>query len=85
MSSDKEDPGSIVRKRSEPRENSSLELDDDLACKDCGIVIPVDVVLLYEFDRCPECHLKHERERLILAFGTLDSVEAAQIWEVDSE
>ena len=59
-----------------PREDSELELDDHMACKECGLTLRWDAVCLYGFQRCPECYMEFHRKRALRAFGTLDSLEA---------
>lgn len=47
------------------RDGSRLELDHQFYCKECGIELPWQVVLIGEFDRCRKC----EREALLKQFN----------------
>lgn len=67
---------------SQPRESSRLEIDDSQHCLDCGIALPFDALLLYDLDRCPECHLEREKKRVMAAYGSTETVDAMASWDI---
>ncbi len=44
------------------RDESNLEVDNLFHCKECGIELPWQAVLIGEFEKCRKCK-KDERER----------------------
>lgn len=65
------------------REESRLEKDSDQHCLECGIGLPFNAVLT-EYERCPECILEKTKDELLVAFGSLNSVEVAPTWDTKS-
>lgn len=68
-----------------PREDSELELDDHMACKECGLTLRWDAVFLYGFQRCPECYMDYHRKQVLRAYGTLDSLEAVPLQTIPDD
>jgi len=65
-------------------DESRLESDDELACIDCGAICGYFPMVMHGFDRCPECHLKHEREKVMNVFGTVETSTAMLSWDAPS-
>lgn len=56
------------------RESSRLDVDDQFHCKECGISLPWQVVIIGEFERCREC----EKEEMLRQFRLDYPVEWAE-------
>jgi len=65
--------------RIEPQRESRLEHDDLFHCKECGISLPWQVVIIGEFHRCREC----EKEALLEEFRREFPVEWAGLNPTD--
>lgn len=66
------------------RKGSKLELDDEGYCKICGVPLPWLPVIVFGYERCPECILEETREELYARFGSTKTSDIIRQNEYDT-